>query len=132
MKAREKSVEFFRTTWMAEWETAANMLIKHFQVALKGAVPFTFDWEGSEDGKGSTGSDGAKGKRKSKGKRKADPVVEAKEKAGMDDAGVDFMKDVCRLVRASEPDFQRLRLESERRKYDRDMVWVSQLFLDVE
>jgi len=86
---------------MAEWETAANMLIKHFQVALKGAVPFTFNWEGSEDGKEGTGSDGAKPKRKAKGKRKADPVVEAKEKAGMDDAGVEFMKNVCRLVRTS-------------------------------
>ncbi|KAF8419299.1 hypothetical protein EV426DRAFT_615756 [Tirmania nivea] len=123
-----KNIEFFRTTWMTEWEIAANMLIRHFQVALKGAVPFTFNWEGIEDCKEGTG---VKGKRKTKGKRKADPVIEAKENAGMDDAGVHFMKDVCRLVRENEPDFQRLRRESERREYDRDMVWVSQLFLDV-
>jgi len=86
---------------MAEWETAANMLIKHFQVALKGAVPFTFNWEGIEDGKEGTVSDGAKRKRQTKGKQKVDPVVAAKEKAGMDDAGVEFMKNVCRLVRAN-------------------------------
>ena len=95
----ERNIEFFRTTWMAEWETAANMLIKHFQVALKGAVPFTFNWEGSDDGKESTGSDGAKGKRKGKGKRKADPVVQAQQQAGMDDRGVAFMKDVCKILR---------------------------------
>lgn len=89
---------------MAEWEKAAKMLITHFQVALKGAVPFTFNWEGNSEGdkEGDTDASGkAKGKKKAKGKGKAtgDLVTQAKKAAGMDDAAVEFMKEVCTLVR---------------------------------
>lgn len=94
----KSKIEFFTTTWMAEWETAAKMLITHFQVALKGAIPFTFNWEGTSENKG----DGTSPKpRPKKGKRKAavDPVEHAKDRAGMDDAAVVFMKEVCTMLR---------------------------------
>lgn len=132
----ETNIAFFTTTWMAEWETAANSLIKHFQIALKGAVPFSFNWERSDNGEDGAEGDGAKpkkkGNRKGKKKETIDPVEEARKKAGMDDQAVDFMKAVTSIVQRRKAEFQTLQKESDGRQYDNDMVWVSQLFLDVE
>ena len=75
------------------------MLITHFQVALKGAVPFTFNWEGVSENDGS-GSHRARAKGRTK-KKTNNPVAEARERAGMDAEGVIFMQKLCILLRSN-------------------------------
>lgn len=76
----------------------ANMLITHFQVALKGAIPFTFDW----DGAGSSASNQARARRRARKETETnDPVLEARERAGMDAEAVNFMKKLCNLLRSN-------------------------------
>ena len=75
------------------------MLITHFRVALKGAVPFTFNWEGAAESDGSA-SHGARARGGTK-KKTNDPVAEARERAGMDAEGVEFMQKLCNLLRSN-------------------------------
>lgn len=125
---------------MAEWEHAAKMLMVHFRIALKGALPFKLDWDTyvqqqqqqqAQESSPSTASATTQTTNASRSNKKKS-IESVLERAHLSAEAVKFMGYVRGELRHREGDFEKLRKKEDRRDYNHDLIWVSQLFLDEE